>query len=92
MQSVFPSFFQFSLTRKSMLMIGAMLMSALFLLSPSDVYAAQGSVGGLPYEGWLTALRTSVTGPVAFTLAIIGIVIMSLNSSNVVSNSLSFEI
>lgn len=75
MQSVFPSFFQFSLTRKSMLMIGAMLMSALFLLSPSDVYAAQDSVSNLPYEGWLTALRTSVTGPVAFALAIIGIVI-----------------
>ncbi len=34
--------------------------------------AAQG--GGLPYETWLTNLRQSMTGPVAFTLSIVGIV------------------
>ena len=29
----------------------------------------------VPYEPWLTSLRSSVTGPVAFSLSIIGIVI-----------------
>ncbi|MBO3708948.1 MAG: conjugal transfer system pilin TrbC, partial [Candidatus Accumulibacter sp.] len=31
--------------------------------------------GSLPYESWLTNLRNSVTGPVAFALAMIGIVV-----------------
>jgi type IV secretion system protein VirB2 len=31
--------------------------------------------GGLPYEEWLTTLRQSVTGPVAFAISIIGIVV-----------------
>jgi type IV secretory pathway VirB2 component (pilin) len=35
--------------------------------------AAQG--GGLPYETWLQSLRNSMTGPVAFTLSIVGIVV-----------------
>ncbi len=35
--------------------------------------AAQG--GGLPYETWLTNLRQSMTGPVAFSLSIMGIVV-----------------
>jgi type IV secretory pathway TrbD component/type IV secretory pathway VirB2 component (pilin) len=34
-----------------------------------------GTGGSLPYESWLTNLRNSVTGPVAFALAIIGIVV-----------------
>lgn len=46
-----------------------------FLLAPVDVYASEGSGGSLPYETWLTSLRTSVTGPVAFALSIIGIVV-----------------
>jgi type IV secretion system protein VirB2 len=41
---------------------------------PTTVFASAGAGGGLPYEGWLGQLRASVTGPVAFTLAIIGIV------------------
>ena len=44
-------------------------------LLPHPAFAAEGAGGALPYEGWLTALRTSVTGPVAFAIAIIGIVI-----------------
>jgi len=42
---------------------------------PECSFASEGSGGALPYESWLTALRTSVTGPVAFALSIIGIVI-----------------
>jgi len=41
----------------------------------NDAAAAVGAGGALPYEDWLTNLRNSVTGPVAFTLSIVGIVI-----------------
>ena len=41
---------------------------------PQDVYAAGTAGGGLPYESALTRLRASITGPVAFTLSLIGIV------------------
>jgi type IV secretory pathway VirB2 component (pilin) len=45
-----------------------------FLLS-DGVQAAVGAGGALPYESWLVNLRNSVTGPVAFTLSIVGIVV-----------------
>jgi type IV secretion system protein VirB2 len=44
-------------------------------LMPDMAFATEGTGGSLPYEGWLTNLRNSVTGPVAFTLSIVGIVI-----------------
>lgn len=40
-----------------------------------EAHAAAAGGGGLPYEAWLTTLRTSVTGPVAFAVSIIGIVV-----------------
>ncbi len=46
-----------------------------FLLMPDHAFAAEGTGGSLPYEPWLVKLRTSVTGPVAFALSIVGIVI-----------------
>lgn len=46
----------------------------LFLLT-NDALAAVGAGGALPYESWLVNLRNSVTGPVAFTLSIVGIVV-----------------
>lgn len=46
-----------------------------FLLSADHAQAAVGAGGALPYETWLVNLRNSVTGPVAFTLSIIGIVV-----------------
>jgi type IV secretory pathway VirB2 component (pilin) len=48
---------------------------AFILLAPHQALASEGTGGGLPYESWLTNLRNSVTGPVAFALSIIGIVI-----------------
>ena len=51
------------------------LLFAFFLLSPEFTFASEGGGGGLPYETWLTNLRNSVTGPVAFSLSIIGIVV-----------------
>lgn len=49
--------------------------AVLLLVVANNAEAAAGSGGGLPYEGWLTKLRQSVTGPVAFAIAIIGIVV-----------------
>jgi type IV secretion system protein TrbC len=45
------------------------------LLVPEYALAAVGGGGNLPYEPWLVSLRNSVTGPVAFTLSIVGIVV-----------------
>jgi len=47
----------------------------LFLLSMDHAHATVGAGGALPYETWLVSLRNSVTGPVAFTLSIVGIVV-----------------
>jgi type IV secretion system protein VirB2 len=47
----------------------------LAVLMPDQAHASAGGGGGLPYEGWLDKLRQSVTGPVAFAVAIIGIVV-----------------
>ena len=63
-----------TLDRSPMFYITLGLVITYFLLLPHAM-AAQGAGGGLPYEDWLTSLRNSVTGPVAFSLSIIGIVI-----------------
>lgn len=55
--------------------IGLAVLIAVLLLIPHQAIAAEGTGGSLPYETWLTSLRNSVTGPVAFSLSIIGIVI-----------------
>ena len=52
----------------------SVLMLAVLLLTP-EAHAAAGAGGGLPYEDWLGKIRDSVTGPVAFTFAIIGVVV-----------------
>lgn len=51
----------------------ALVFAYLFLL-PGHALASEGTGGGLPYESWLTNLRNSVTGPVAFSLSMIGLV------------------
>lgn len=66
---------QFEQTKKAFIaMLGLMLLLALIAL-PDTALAASAEGGGLPYESWLTKLRTSVTGPVAFALSIIGLVV-----------------
>lgn len=57
-----------SLTCIALMLVG-------FLALSSDVWAATGGGGSLPYETWLETLRNSVTGPVAFAISIIGIVV-----------------
>lgn len=52
-----------------------LLIIVFLVLVASDVFAASDAGGDLPYEEWLTKVVKSVTGPVAFTFAIIGIVV-----------------
>ncbi len=55
--------------------VSLLVFALVLLLLPEAVLASVGGGGGLPYESWLVNLRNSVTGPVAFTLSIIGIVV-----------------
>lgn len=52
----------------------AIALTFLALTTTPHASAAVGVGGGLPYETWLESLRNSVTGPVAFTLSLVGIV------------------
>jgi type IV secretion system protein VirB2 len=61
--------------RSRVFLIGAAILLALVLLVPHPAFASEGTGGGLPYENWLVNLRNSVTGPVAFSLPMIGIVV-----------------
>jgi type IV secretion system protein VirB2 len=57
---------------------GSLLIFSIFMLSmlmPQDAAASASTGGGLPYEPWLESLRNSVTGPVAFALSLVGIVV-----------------
>ena len=51
-----------------------LLLTLCVITLPHEAYAAGTAGGGLPYESALTRLRASITGPVAFTLSLIGIV------------------
>jgi type IV secretion system protein TrbC len=64
-----------TINRAAMLYAGIALLLAWFLATPQHAVASVGTGGSLPYESWLESLRNSVTGPVAFALSIIGIVI-----------------
>ena len=64
----------FSLSRQQWLIVGAFLILAVFLVSPDYAFASAMGGGDLPYETWLNKLRESATGPVAFTVSIIGII------------------
>ena len=66
MQNTFP------INKKSMIYLAFF---AFLLLSSQQAFASTGTGGSLPYESWLTSLQNSVTGPVAFALSIIGIVV-----------------
>jgi type IV secretion system protein VirB2 len=55
--------------------IGASGLLGIFLILTSHSAAAAAAGGGLPYEGWLANIQASITGPVAFAFAIIGLVV-----------------
>lgn len=52
-----------------------LLIFAVTLATTTDAFASAGTGGGLPYESWLSNLRASATGPVAYAFGIIGIVV-----------------
>ena len=64
-----------TINRSTLLQLGLLVLLAFIVLAPQHAFASTTSGGALPYEGWLATLRDSVTGPVAFTLSIIGIVV-----------------
>jgi type IV secretory pathway VirB2 component (pilin) len=65
--------FMTTTSNRSLLTLG--LFAVMLLTVGNEAYAGTATGGSLPYESWLTSLRDSVTGPVAFSLSIIGIVI-----------------
>ena len=50
-------------------------LAVVFLVLLSHQANAAAAGGGLPYEGWLANIQKSITGPVAFAFAIIGLVV-----------------
>jgi len=71
--AVLPAKASVSLPRLPLFLFGVFAFSLFFLL-PEAALASTGTAGGLPYESFLTNLRNSMTGPVAFTLSLIGVV------------------
>jgi type IV secretion system protein VirB2 len=57
------------------LLVTCVLLGITLLLISFSTFASSGTGGGLPYESALTKLRNSVTGPVAFAISVIGIVV-----------------
>ncbi|MFO3210876.1 TrbC/VirB2 family protein [Legionella pneumophila serogroup 2] len=57
--------------QKNFLMMGFMVLLLLLITHPSMAASAG---GGLPFDSWLTKIQKSITGPFAFSAAIIGLV------------------
>lgn len=60
------------LSNRTVLTVFFTLLLVLLLTEPS--FASSTSGGGLPFDGWMTKIRQSITGPFAFTAAIVGLV------------------
>lgn len=75
---MFPHTHQLPRVRRipTLWILGALILLLMFLTT--NAHATAGTGGGLPYEEGLDKLRASVTGPVAFVLSLIGIVIGAL--------------
>lgn len=59
------------LNQKNFLLMGFMVLFLLLLTHPA---LAASAGGGLPFDSWLTKIQKSITGPFAFSAAIIGLV------------------
>ena len=59
--------------RSTLFTIALGLLALCMAFLPQDVFAAS-TGAGLPYDGALTTLRDSISGPVAFSLSMLGIV------------------
>lgn len=67
-------FFYTKDVQKTMYLV-VLLLTIMYIFLPENALASAGVGGGLPYEAWLEKLRRSVTGPVAYALAILGVVV-----------------
>ncbi|KTD64433.1 TrbC/VirB2 family protein [Legionella spiritensis] len=56
---------------KKILLMGLFVLFLLFMTHPA---LASTTGGGLPFDSWLTKIQKSITGPFAFSAAIIGLV------------------
>lgn len=60
-------------------LVGVALLLVTLMSLPLDAMAADSgnsaTDGGLPFDSWLTKVRNSMTGPVAYTLSIVGIIV-----------------
>jgi len=61
----------FNVSYRTLVVLGVAL---LLLIASYPAFAANTAGGGLPIDDWLTKIRQSVTGPFAFTAAIVGLV------------------
>ena len=60
---------------RALWLIAAAVVALLILGDADSAFASSGSGGGLPYESALQKVQSSATGPVAFVLSILGIVV-----------------
>jgi len=72
--AVLPVNASMPLPRPPLFLLGVLAFALLFALLPEAALASTGTAGGLPYEGFLTNLRNSMTGPVGYTISLIGII------------------
>jgi type IV secretion system protein VirB2 len=56
---------------RSLHAIGAALM---LLVTAHPAFASSTTGGGLPFDSWFTNIRTSITGPFAYTASVVGLV------------------
>lgn len=56
---------------KTFMALGAAL---IVLLSAHPAFASSAAGGGLPMDDWFTKIRSSITGPFAYSVAIVGLV------------------
>ncbi|AMQ26634.1 TPA: conjugal transfer protein TrbC [Legionella pneumophila] len=56
---------------KKLLLMGFVVLFLFFITQPA---LASSTGGGLPFDSWLTKIQKSITGPFAFSAAIIGLV------------------
>ncbi|MFU8797338.1 MAG: conjugal transfer system pilin TrbC [Gammaproteobacteria bacterium] len=63
------------INRSTLFYIGLFSLMAILLMIPEHAFATPTTGGDLPYEKGLGKLQKSMTGPVAFTLSILGIVV-----------------
>ena len=72
MQTMQP--LQFNISRVGNKALVVVAVALLLMLAAHPAFAAQTAGGGLPFDSWMTKIRSSVTGPYAYGVAIIGLV------------------